>query len=88
MFMSDHVGTMTKNSKNSGKSNIFLRQKWNSPTSLLKGQKVLIYFSIILDSNMLIIPCSNSVVTNIKVLLNISKEIPHKNIYSIYQNIK
>ena len=36
MGMSDHVGTMTKNSKNSGKPNIFLRQKWNSPKNTLQ----------------------------------------------------
>ena len=36
MGLSGHVRTMTKNSKNSEKPNIFLRQKWNSPNNTLQ----------------------------------------------------
>ena len=34
--MSGHVAPMIKNSKNSEKSNILLRQKWNSPNNTLQ----------------------------------------------------
>ena len=36
MGMSGYVGTMSKNTKNSAKSNIFLGQKWDSPNNTLQ----------------------------------------------------